>query len=117
MRRPPLFRHYASLLVQILRPRWPKAANRGSFICGVGCWTPKRALGWQGVMWRSGPNMAKPTSPGKALGHAAEQAQSVLDGVPPVITSPEFPDTSVALPDQALPLPEQAGGVPDWLLS
>ena len=70
--------------------------------------------------------MAKPTSPGKALDHAAEQALSVLNGVPPINTPPEppelpdhpeFPDTSVALPAEALPLPEQTvEHMPSWLL-
>ena len=65
--------------------------------------------------------MAKPTSlPAAALTHAAEQAQTVLEGLPPVITplAPpvhELPPTSVAIPDAALPLPEQAH-VPEWLI-
>ena len=67
--------------------------------------------------------MAKPASlPTQATDHAADHAQTVLEGLPPV-TPPappappehELPTTSVALPEQALPLPEQAH-VPDWLL-
>ena len=67
--------------------------------------------------------MAKPTSlPTQALDHAADHAQTVLEGLPPVTppaapTLPEhtLPTTSVAIPDQALPLPE-AAHVPEWLI-
>jgi len=73
--------------------------------------------------------MAKPTSPGKALDHAASQAQTVLADVPPIITPPElpqlpdhpeFPETSVALPEQTAALPDhaqipEAVQLPEWL--
>ena len=67
--------------------------------------------------------MAKPTSPGKALDHAAEQAQPVLADVPPIITPPDhplFPDTSAAPPAQSAAIPEaaqipEAVQLPEWL--